>query len=100
MVTRLQASYSRLVATVEMFPTTSADFSTPVSNSLSLFVELLLRKKYSRQRRQSFYHGRNAPGDAGKVSSTEEMFPATLARFLLRKKCSPQRWQDFYHGRS
>ena len=39
MVTRLQAS-SRLVATVEMFPTTSADFSTPVSDSLSLFAEL------------------------------------------------------------
>ncbi|RKW59310.1 MAG: hypothetical protein D8B52_06710 [Prevotella sp.] len=59
MVTRLQASYSRLVATVEMFPTTSADFSTPVSDSLSLFAELLLRKKCSRQRWQDFYHGRS-----------------------------------------
>ncbi|MFC2385019.1 MAG: hypothetical protein ACFNP5_07620, partial [Hoylesella saccharolytica] len=61
MVTRLQASYSRLVATVEMFPTTSADFSTPVSDSFSLFAELLLRKKYSRQHRHGFFHGRNIP---------------------------------------
>ncbi|WP_025797029.1 hypothetical protein [Hoylesella saccharolytica] len=86
MVTRLQASYSRLVATVEMFPTTSADFSTPVSDSFSLFAELLLRKKYSRQRRQSFYHGRNVPRNTGRISTTEEMFPATLAGFLPRKK--------------
>jgi len=100
MVTRLQASYSRLVATVEMFPTTSADFSTPVSDSLSLFAELLLRKKYSRQHRHGFFHGRNIPDNVGRVSTTEEMLPATLARFLPRKKCSPQRWQDFYHGRS
>jgi len=42
----------------EMLPTTLARF--------------LPRKKYSRQRRQGFFHSRNTPDNAGTVSSMEE----------------------------
>ncbi|WP_314312786.1 hypothetical protein [Hoylesella saccharolytica] len=54
----------------------------------------------SRHRRQGFFPGRNVPGIVGRVSTPEEMFPASSAEFLPRKKCSRHRRQGFYPGRS
>jgi hypothetical protein len=47
-----------------------------------------------------FFHGRNIPGNVGKVSSIVEILPTPLARFLPRKKYSRQRRQGFFHSRN